>query len=300
MRDAIWNLARADTPERERARRRLVAAAALALLFSGLLTAIGLGRLVATVGAAAVVVAATAAARRTLPRYWPSLRARASRTVGWARASTDAAMANSRAALRYARTCSSSGIASIRVRLPRVRRACARRLASGRTRAAATAELAAQLLRAQAAKMQEQRRREAAAPPAELHREAIRLNAAGTRCRRNGSHQEAADLHRRALELLLGLHDPRAVALTENNLALALSHLGEDDAAITLFERAAATLHDLGETEHEGRVIANLGLAHRRHGRDDESENVLRLALRKLPPSSNAYETVEAALRHAS
>jgi hypothetical protein len=46
--------------------------------------------------------------------------------------------------------------------------------------------------------------------------------------------------------------------------------------------------------------MANLALAHRRHGRDDESTNVLRLALSKLERDSSAYELVEAQLRRAS
>jgi tetratricopeptide (TPR) repeat protein len=136
--------------------------------------------------------------------------------------------------------------------------------------------------------------------PIDLHREALRLNASGTRHRRNGAHAEAVDLHRRALEILHELGDRRAVALTQNNLALALSHVSDDSSAIALFEEAAATLRELGDAEHEGRIIANLGLAHRRHGRYEQSENVLQLALTKLTPTSRAYETVEAEVRRAS
>jgi tetratricopeptide (TPR) repeat protein len=134
----------------------------------------------------------------------------------------------------------------------------------------------------------------------DLPREALRLNGAGTRERRNGAYADAVALHRRALEILDGLGDRRAVALTQNNLALALSHVGDETQAIALFEEAAATLHELGEAEHEGRIIANLGLAHRRHGHYEESANVLQLALTKLTPASRAYATVEAELRRAS
>jgi tetratricopeptide (TPR) repeat protein len=88
--------------------------------------------------------------------------------------------------------------------------------------------------------------------------------------------------------------------LTQNNLALALSHLGDETSAIALFEEAAATLRDLGDEEEEGRIIANLGLAHRRHGRHAESESVLELALTKLTPATRAYGMVEAELRRAS
>ena len=137
-------------------------------------------------------------------------------------------------------------------------------------------------------------------PTIDLHREALRLNGAGTRERRNGAYGDAIVLHRRALEILDGLGDRRTVALTQNNLALALSHIGDETNAIALFEQAAATLHELGEEEHEGQIIANLGLAHRRHGHYEESANVLQLALKKLPPASRAYATVEAELQRAS
>jgi tetratricopeptide (TPR) repeat protein len=88
--------------------------------------------------------------------------------------------------------------------------------------------------------------------------------------------------------------------LTQSNLALALSHAGDDESAIELFEEAAATLRDLGDEEHEAQIMANLGLAHRRHGRREEGDNVLELALTKLSPESSAYHTIEAELRRAS
>jgi tetratricopeptide (TPR) repeat protein len=131
-------------------------------------------------------------------------------------------------------------------------------------------------------------------------REALRLNAAGVQLRRNASPVQAAERHRMALEILRELGDQRAVALTLNNLALALSHVGDDAAAVELFHEAATILGELGDEQHEGQVIANLGLAHRRHGRAEEADNVLQLALAKLTPASNAYRTVEAELRHAS
>jgi len=132
--------------------------------------------------------------------------------------------------------------------------------------------------------------------PIDLQREALRLNAAGTRHRRSGAHADAIELHRKALEVLREAHDPHAVALTQNNLALALSHVGEDQSATQLFEQAAAAVHALGDDEHEGRIMANLALAHRRHGRPEECEHALRLAMTKLRQGSSAYRRVEAEL----
>src|SRR5205823_14235598 len=131
-------------------------------------------------------------------------------------------------------------------------------------------------------------------------REALRLNAAGSELRRTGRYDEAAECHRRALDILRALDDRRAVALTESNLALALSHAGDDHWAIGLFEEAAATLRELGDHEHGAQVMANLGLMHRRHGRREEGDNVLQLALNDLSPASSAYHTFEAELRRAS
>jgi tetratricopeptide (TPR) repeat protein len=144
---------------------------------------------------------------------------------------------------------------------------------------------------------QAQRTRASLQPkPIDVQREALRLNSAGTRKRRSGSPAAAIELHTRALELLRGTHDLRAVALTQNNLALALSHLGDDRAATALFEQAAATVRELGDREHEGRIMANLALAHRRHGRLEQYEDSLRIALTKLRRDSTAYKRVEAEL----
>jgi tetratricopeptide (TPR) repeat protein len=131
-------------------------------------------------------------------------------------------------------------------------------------------------------------------------REAIRLNALGTQHRRSGRYDEAVETHRQALEILLALGDRRDVALTQSNLALALSHAGDDGWAVGLFEEAAATLGELGDEEGEARIMANLGVTHRRHGRRDAGDNVLELALSKLSPDSSAYQAIEAELRRAS
>jgi tetratricopeptide (TPR) repeat protein len=131
-------------------------------------------------------------------------------------------------------------------------------------------------------------------------RDAIRLNTAGTRHRRSGRYTEAVECHRHALELLRALGDRRGVALTQSNLALALSHAGDDDWSVGLLEEAAAMLRELGDQEHEARIMANLGATHRRHGRRAQGDNVLELALSKLSPASTAYQAIAAELRRAS
>jgi tetratricopeptide (TPR) repeat protein len=143
-------------------------------------------------------------------------------------------------------------------------------------------------------------RASAAAPRTDPQQEALRLNAQGTQLRRERRYDEAVACHRQALDILRSLDDRRAVALTQSNLALALSQSGDDEWAIGLFEEAAATLHELGDEEREAQIMANLGIAHRRNGRDEEANNVLELALSKLTPASSAYQAIEEQLRRAS
>jgi hypothetical protein len=59
-------------------------------------------------------------------------------------------------------------------------------------------------------------------------------------------------------------------------------------------------LQELGDKEHEGQVIANLGFVRRRQGRAEDAESLLSAALAKLPPGSSAYRQVEEQLRRAS
>jgi tetratricopeptide (TPR) repeat protein len=137
--------------------------------------------------------------------------------------------------------------------------------------------------------------------PATVDRQhqALRLNELGAQLRRRGHHELAAEQHRAALAIVRDLGDRRAEALTLNNLALALAHTA-DATALRHFEQSLVVLRELGDEEHEGRVIANLGFVHRRQGRSEEAETLLHEALDKLPPGSSAYRQVEEQLRRAS
>jgi Flp pilus assembly protein TadD len=130
--------------------------------------------------------------------------------------------------------------------------------------------------------------------------EALRLNALGSRLRRTGDAEGAAEQHRAALHFFRALGDRRAEALTLNNVGLALASAGEDDTAVEHFEAAAAMLDELDDRHHEGQVLANLGITHLRHGRTDEAMASLQTALEKLDPASPAARQVEEQLRRAS
>lgn len=283
-RQSLWYLLRADTRDAQRARQRLAAGTCLALFFAGLLAAVGLA--VVVVAACVLFVAAVAAAGavHALRRHRGRLSSGARSLV------SEASRALERygsAAWQYAKQL--GGLAH-------------RMLARYGSHAQEHAKRLPGLLETSAARAAAGVRQIQLSPPRpiDLQREALRLNAEGTNERRRGAYAEAVDFHTRALMMLQDVDNPHAVALTQNNLALALSHVGDDRDAISLFEQAAATLHELGDKENEGKIMANLALAHRRHGRTDESADVLRLALTKLERDSSAYELVEAELRRAS
>jgi tetratricopeptide (TPR) repeat protein len=131
-------------------------------------------------------------------------------------------------------------------------------------------------------------------------READRHNELGTRLRREGNAEQAAEQHRAALAIARELGDEQAEALTLNGLALALAQGGAEEAAVEHFDQARTVLRRLGDEEREGQVIANLGIVHHRQGREEEAVTLLRAALDKLPPSSPAHRRVEEQLRRAS
>lgn len=305
-----WLVAiQADTPEARRLRLRIGAGTALALLFSGLLTALGLGLLMgAVIGAVALSVAGLAALR-ALPRLSRAVRARSASS---ARRSRRRAADVAKRLRPYGKKVGDGAQRSAAASRASVRSGLGWSRVQGRALARSSAGAAARaidrgtvLIRSAVAQLEQrgEERRPTQRPhvrPIRREREAIRLNAAGTQARRNGRYAEAADLHRRALAVFQAIGDVRAAALTESNLALALSHGGDDAGAVQLLEAAAATLRGLGDAEHEGQIMANLAFVHRRQGRVEQSDNVLELALTKLSPSSPAYRAVEAELRRAS
>jgi tetratricopeptide (TPR) repeat protein len=286
--NSLWHLLRADSDEAQRARRRLGVGIACAVFLGGLLTAIGFVVVVLALSLSVVVIVASAAGVRALRRHRSEL----------------SAFGRS-AATHTERTCRhvNARSRSFAVASLAAARTAGREL--GRT-AATRAERTSRELDARARQLMQSaavKAREARGPSRprhiDLQRQALRLNAAGTQRRRDGALDEAVRLHSEALEILRGTEDPHATALVQNNLALALSHTGDDRRATTLFEQAAATVRELGDAEHEGRIMANLAIAHRRHGRVDECDDILRAALTKLRRDSSAYKRVEAELARA-
>jgi tetratricopeptide (TPR) repeat protein len=307
--NAFWNLAREDSADGERIRRRAAAMGAVALVACGFLFAIGLG-LLALAFVAALLIATVLA---TLLAVGPRLGSVGSGTATRIRSGSRAAGAAAVPVLRGARSASATALTSARTHGSKLaqttrtgtaaaRTSSAGALAVARTRGAAAAKAAIDSGSRTTRELARSARETAAAsvPRPDPQQEALRLNATGTQARRERRYDEAVECHRKALDILRTLDDRRAVALTQSNLALALSQSGDDERAIGLFEEAAATLHELGDEEREAQIMANLGIAHRRHGRDEEANNVLELALTKLSPESSAYHSIEKQLQRAS
>ena len=281
--NSFWELARERSVEGEVLRRRIRAIGAIAVGLCGFLLAIGLG-VVVLVFLAGIVVSVAVAALLTL---WPRLRSFGGNGIAHIRDRSRAI--RGQAVPLWRNVAGAAGMALVEARkhgnaLARAAAALGYRVGRGVGQAgrAATLRFAPRAARR------------------DPKGEAIRLNATGTQQRRSGRYHEAVECHRQALEILRALGDRRGVALTQSNLALAVSHTGDDVWAVGLFEEAAATLRELGDEEHEARIMANLGVTHRRHGRPEEGDNVLELALSKLSPASSAYQAIEAELRRAS
>lgn len=269
---SLWGLAREQSVGGDVLRRRIAVIGAITLGFSGLLIAIGLG-VVVLLSLAGTVVSVGLASLFTV---WPRVRTLGGDGIAYIGRRGRATRLQLVPLWRRFRSAASTVLVAARTQSKAVARAV------GETAQSATIRFAPRVARV------------------DLKREAIRLNATGTQQRRDGRYDAAVECHRQALEILRHLGDRRGVALTQSNLALALSHAGDDVWAVGLFEEAAATLRELGDEEHEAQIIANLGVTHRRHGRLEEGENVLELALSKLSPASSAYQAIEAELRRAS
>jgi tetratricopeptide (TPR) repeat protein len=304
--DTLWSLVRASSAEGRKTRRRLGVGGALAVLMSGLLTAVGLAFVVLAFAVFALLAIGGTAVVRALRQHWPSVRSQSRRLAAALCRWSCSALLKARMQLNHIRGLASSAVRWVRSRGPRLAVTSGRHASRAggyvATRAQATFRRVRQGAVAwlrQGAEHAKRMTLSTGVSPLDPHREALRLNSAGSQQRRNGAYAEAVELHRRALEILGRVDARHAVALTQNNLALALTHLGDDSRAIALFEEAAATLRELGEEEHEGRIIANLGLVYRRHGPSRQSDDVLQLALTKLRPTSKAYAAVEAELTGA-
>ena len=262
-------------PDR-RHRVRLAAGTGVTLLIAGLLIAIGAGIVVGAIVALTLAVIAAkrlvravrvhryrARARRELPGRRPRLRAELQRT-----------RAGARAVGMRGKPLAATGVQRLRITAEKVfaageKRSAATadaiRAASGRAREAAA--------RYDVATVQRARSRES------LRKEALRLNTAGSGHRRNGEPLRAKEHHLAALELVRRTGDRVGEALTLNNLALALGATNDEEGAIACFQQAQVVARELDSPQYEGLIAANLAIAYRRRGYDDQALRCLHDAL---------------------
>src|SRR5437773_10844839 len=183
--NSLWYLLRTDSDEARRARRRLSVGLALALLVSGLLTAVGLAIVVFATSLAVVVLVAGMGAFRAMRRNRRRLQrsARAAVTAVGRTSSRGARRAGTFLSAQAQGLLRTSGEWSSRLR------GFSRRWSLGAVQQARHTWTTMRVRRI------------------DLQREALRLNAAGTKRRRSGAHAEAIELHQRALELLQNTQD---------------------------------------------------------------------------------------------
>jgi tetratricopeptide (TPR) repeat protein len=280
---SFLELARERSVDGEVLRRRVAAIAAFALALCGFLLAVGLGMVVLASLAGIVVYVGVVAAIA----LWPRLRTSSGNAIAYVRDRTGATRRRLMAFRRHVPA--AAGTALVKARTHGSGLALSAAASRSRVRDGIRGTV-------RASAISFARRSVRVDSP----REAIRLNATGTEHRRSGRYNEAVECHRHALEILRALGDRRGVALTQSNLALALSHAGDDEWSVGLLEEAAAMLRELGDEECEAQIMANLGVTHRRHGRREQGDHVLELALAKLSPASTAHQAIAAELRRAS
>lgn len=256
--------------DRERLRRRGLAATGLWLLLSGFLAALGFGAVLIVSLGLLLLAGLLAGGLWLLRRYrvqdaWQAAR-RPAKRIAWDLKDRVADLRLPQRLQRFAR------LASDRARIL---------FAHGRRSSAD----AITRLRARTSRRPSQ---------------ALRFNELGAQLRREGSHEQAVEQHRAALAIARGLGDERAEALTLNSLALALAHTDGVAGAVKHLEEALVVFRRLGDEEVEAQVMANLAFVHRRQGREEHAEYLLHAALDKLPPESPAYRQIEQELQRAS
>ena len=281
---------------------RAGAIAGIALLWGALLAALGpatLGAIVVLVGLGAAVVALVLPAREQLSRLGGSAEAAAGAaassagTAAGAVAST-AAVAGRRT-LRTADRATRAGgrqLARLGVFLAAVGETLA---VSGRHTARnwnSAARVRAPMLKAQARELERrvvQSLPERGSPSQLLVR--------STKLRRGGQNAEAVNAATHAAESSRAEGDPHGEALALNSLALALAADERYAEAVDALDRALGLLAQTDKRHDEGRVLANLGVVHRKAGGAEDAKRFLAQALERLDSDSRESEQAAELLR---
>ena len=130
-----------------------------------------------------------------------------------------------------------------------------------------------------------------------LERSPVEFLTSSTRARRDGKIDRAVDTATKAADGFAREHDAHGEALALNALALAHASGGRYTEAVAALDRALALLAETDKRHDEGRILANLGVVHRKAGGAEAAKECLAQALERLDSDSRESEHAAALLR---
>ncbi len=130
-----------------------------------------------------------------------------------------------------------------------------------------------------------------------LERSPVELLSISNRARKNGRNQRAATTATKAADGFRREHDAHGEALALNALALAQASDGRYTEAVAALDRALGLLAETDKRHDEGRILANLGVVHRKAGGAEAAKECLAQALERLDSDSRESEQAAALLR---
>lgn len=130
-----------------------------------------------------------------------------------------------------------------------------------------------------------------------LERSPVELLTTSTRARRNGRIERAVATATKSADGFRQENDAHGEALALNALALAEASAGRYTEAVAALDRALQLVAQTDKRHDEGRILANLGVVHRKAGGAEAAKECLAQALERLDSDSRESEHAAALLR---
>ena len=130
-----------------------------------------------------------------------------------------------------------------------------------------------------------------------LERSPVELLTISTNARRNGRIERAVATATKSAEGFRSENDVHGEALALNALALAEASAGRYTEAVAALDRALQLVAQTDKRHDEGRILANLGVVHRKAGGAEAAKECLAQALERLDSESRESEHAAALLR---
>jgi tetratricopeptide (TPR) repeat protein len=130
-----------------------------------------------------------------------------------------------------------------------------------------------------------------------LERSPVELLTTSTRARRNGRTERAVATATKSADGFRKENDAHGEALALNALALAEASAGRYTEAVAALDRALQLVAQTDKRHDEGRILANLGVVHRKAGGAEAAKECLAQALERLDSDSRESEHAAALLR---